>query len=391
MQKHSPALENEVAPGVRIAHIEPLPTRIERNRWKFIGFMVAFTSAISAGAALTVGVAFGLAVPFVMLRLLPASWPQDAPTLLWRTMGAVFAVSLVASWTWALFRISRAEHHVTDRLGARVPKVGALRPTRRVLHDVALAAGIHPAPTLYVIETPRVNAFVIGRSPTRVRVGVTTGMLERIPVDEQRAVFANLLARVLSRDTLWATASSALMGPIWAWRDADLRRDPRMVEAKDHSSAPPVQSQAAQTGEQIYGLMLVVYGLAVFITEVLSWYHREAAWKAAEKADAEGMMLLKDPRSMLSALEHVLERDNFVPSAGDAYSQLFYCWAGFGFAPDDDPEMRRVARLRETLGAEGAAYLPRPNVPAWNNPPVAPRIEYIAETRSDAVNADGSY
>ncbi len=95
----------------------------------------------------------------------------------------------------------------------------------------------------------------------------------------------------------------------------------------------------------------------------------------AEKADAEGMLLLKDPRSMLHAIENVLERDNHVPTAGDAYSQLFFCWAGFGFAPEQDPEMRRVARLRETLGAEGAPYIPRPNVPGWPTAPAcaAPR------------------
>jgi hypothetical protein len=43
-----------------------------------------------------------------------------------------------------------------------------------------------------------------------------------------------------------------------------------------------------------------------------------------------------------------------VPAAGDAYSMLFYCWAGFGYAPEDDPEMERIPRLREVLGAAAA-------------------------------------
>ena len=128
----------------------------------------------------------------------------------------------------------------------------------------------------------------------------------------------------------------------------------------------------------VAGLFLV-YCLAVVFTELLSWYSRDAVWRMAEKADAEGMMLLKDPRSMLRAIEHVLERNNHVPTAGDAYSQLFFCWAGFGFAPEDDPEMRRVSRLRETLGAEGAARLPRPNVPDWNRPPPPPFVELARE------------
>jgi hypothetical protein len=66
------------------------------------------------------------------------------------------------------------------------------------------------------------------------------------------------------------------------------------------------------------------------------------------------MLLLKDPQEMLAALAHTLEANNTVPGAGEAYSSLFYCWAGFGYAPEDDPEMQRLGRLREVLGAAGA-------------------------------------
>ena len=82
--------------------------------------------------------------------------------------------------------------------------------------------------------------------------------------------------------------------------------------------------------------------------------HERAALVAAEKADAEGMLLLKDPEQMLAGLENVLQANNTVPGAGEAYSGLFFCWAGFGYAPGDDPEMQRIGRLREVLGASGA-------------------------------------
>lgn len=54
-----------------------------------------------------------------------------------------------------------------------------------------------------------------------------------------------------------------------------------------------------------------------------------------EAADAEGMLLLKVPHDMLATLEHVVPEDNYVATA--AYISY------------EDPEMRRVARLRETL------------------------------------------
>ena len=372
-QRPSPTLANAVAPGVRVERIEPLQRRVEKNRLRFVGFMVAFTTC----AALALFACLLLAVwVAVLLGLGPRLGSPGA------VVGWTLGVSLAVVWAWALAIFFRADITLLARLGARMPKAGTLMPTKSVLRDMAIAAGLPRTPYFYVIDTPGVNAFVLGRSIERVRIGVTRGMLERVPAGEQRAVFANLIARVLTRDTLWATAVSALMGPIWAMRDFDLRYDPTDPSADARLGGRPGKS----TDDQRAGAFLV-YGLAVVVTELLSWYHQEAAWKAAEKADAEGMLLLKDPQSMLRAIEHVLERNNHVPAAGDAYSQLFFCWAGFGFAPEDDPEMRRVARLRETLGAEGAAYVPRPNFAGWPTAPRAPRLE-LAEEIAQRGGAD---
>ena len=372
LHRPSSALENAVASGVRVAHIEPLQRRIERNRVRFVGFMLAFTTAVALALFCALAVA-AVAVGAIVAGASEGAIALGTGLLAPGTLLPVAAgIALALAWAWSLTRLARSELWLIRRLGAQMPKGGTLLETKSVLRDMAIAAGLPDTPQFYVIDTPRVNAFVLGRSPKRVRVGVTRGLLERIPIDEQRAVFANLIARVLSRDTLWATAVSALMGPIWAMREYDLRFDPVKRDAN-------AESEQAQTEDWRAGSLLV-YAVAVVVTEFLSWYHQEAAWKAAEKADAEGMMLLKDPRAMLRAIEHVLDRDNHVPSAGDAYSQLFFCWAGFGFAPEDDPEMRRVARLRETLGAEGAAYVPRPNVPGWPSAPVAPRVELVEPT-----------
>lgn len=372
-RRPSGSLANAVAPGVRVPKIEPLQTRITRNRWRFLAFMVAFTTAV----AVSLFVFAVLVIAVVALFLGAASeWSfQQGPDVALAVVGFVFTASLALSWIWAIYAFSRSEAWLMNRLGARVAKAGDLLPTKQVLRDMAIAGGLPKTPQLYVIDTPGVNAFALGRTESTVRIGITTGMLERISAREQRAVFANLIARIISQDTRWATAVSALMGPIWAMREYDLRMDPRVRE----------QSDGSKQTDDWRASGLLVYGVAVIITEVLAWYHQEAAWKAAEKADAEGMMLLKDPQAMLDAIEHVLERNNHVPTAGDAYSQLFFCWAGWGFAPDDDPEMRRVARLRETLGAEGAAYIPRPNVPAWDHPPVAPRMELLAGAHADRL------
>lgn len=373
----SPTLANAVAPGVRVARIEPLQRRIERNRLRFVAFMAAFTVSVALSFAVLVTLVF-LVVGVLILRESQLLWDmtgRQVAALIGTVGWGSFALGFVGALAWAFSQLASCETRLLRRLEARMPAGGTLLPSKSALRDMAIAAGLPKTPQFYVIDTPKVNAFVLGRSPERARIGVTRGMLEKITVDEQRAVFANLVSRVLTRDTLWATAVSAIMGPVWAMRDHDLRYDPT-AEIFDSETG----THRRGSGDDWRAAVLVLYGLMVVVTEVFAYFHREAAWRAAEKADAEGMMLLKDPRSMLCAIENVLERDNFVQTAGDAYSQVFFCWAGFGFAPEDDPEMRRVARLRETLGAEGAPYVPRPNVPGWPAaPPVAPRLDLTAE------------
>lgn len=374
-RRPSPALRNAVAPGVRAERIEPLQARVAGNRRRFTGFMVAFviSVAMAAGIVVTMAAALVALVSIFDAGVITSGYRGDPWALVVRTGAWAFLIALVLALAWSLSRLARSELRLLDRLGARIAAGGELLDTKSALRDMSLAAGLPRAPQLYVIDTPGVNAFVLGRSAERVRIGVTRGLLERVGPDSQRAVFANLIARVLTLDTLWATAVSAIMGPVWAMRAIDFRRDEEVLGRP--------ASRASSSLDQWGVLGIVVYGVVVMATELLSWYHREASWTAAEKADAEGMLLLKDPRSMLRAIEEVLERNNHVPSAGDAYSQLFFCWAGYGFAPEDDPELRRVARLREALGAEGAAYVPRPNVAGWPAAPRAPRLDLLAEVQ----------
>ncbi|TDB39601.1 MAG: hypothetical protein D9V44_01110 [Actinobacteria bacterium] len=363
MALRSGMTELTLPPGVRSAKIEPLWRRVDRNRRRVLFFSVAFSAVIAFLAALVATLAL-----FLVGALL-----SDVAVGLWIAKGALvwgFPASFVGTLAWVLWRASRSERFLLKRLGARITAQGEILAVKRVLKDMSIAVGLPHSPPLYIIEVDKVNAFAIGRSYERAAIGVTRGFVDKLTDDEQRAVFANLMARIRALDTLFATVVSALMGPIWAIRDHDLTVKEREMEDRNGHAYV-----ASRSGSDAFAAWFVIYGVVVVVTEFLSWWHQESAWLSSEKADAEGMMLLKDPRSMLAALERVLGADNFVPTAGDAYSQLFYCWAGFGFAPEDDPEFRRVSRLREVLGAEGLAQRPSPNLAGWAVAPVAPRVE----------------
>jgi Zn-dependent protease with chaperone function len=331
--------------------VQPLWDRIDANRLKAGAFLVAFVLCAGLAAALFTGVA-GVFVALVVLRGDPmVGFLSALPAV---TAGAVVLGAGLAI-AHAVRVLAHPERRLPGQFGATCSQKGTFLETKSALHDMATAAGYPHSPQLWVIEEcGRVNAFALGLKESRAVVGVTRGFAERLSPDDQRAAFANLMARLTSGDTLWATVISAVMGPIWAARAAQLRSQEareegrgELVDLGETSYRAGDSRAAGVAGGFILGFFAVV------LTELMMAGHERAAMVAAEKADAEGMLLLKDPRAMLGGLERILEVNNTVPGAGEEYSMLFYCWAGVGYAPEDDPEMERVGRLREVLGAEG--------------------------------------
>lgn len=335
----------------RRGRIEPLWDRIERNRLKTGAFLALFVAAAAASAAVLVA-AGGVFLGVVLVS-------QSGTVEYFHVLPYLIAAALVLGGTLALVHVVRMlsgpERRLPIQFGAVRSGVGTMIETKSALHDMALAAGFQHSPPLWVIEDcTRVNAFALGLSEKSAIVGVTQGFVDRLSIDSQRAVFANLMARLCAGDAMSATVISAIMGPIWDHRATQLRKQ----EVRDEEPEFVTMPNGITAGDEgrsagIVGGFLLGF-LAVVLTELLMRGHERAALAASEKADAEGMLLLKDPVAMVRALEAVLALNNTVPGAGEAYSMLFYCWAGFGYAPEDDPEMERIGRLREVLGVEGA-------------------------------------
>lgn len=333
----------------RRGHSEPLWDRIDANRVKVGAFLFLFIASAGAAAALLTGAA-GVFVGVALIRTGTLEFLSAVP---WMMAGAL-ALGLTLAAVHVLRMLAHPERRLPGEFGALPSQKGTFLPTKSALHDMAIAAGYAHSPQLWVIDDcDRVNAFAVGLKEGRAVVGVTRGFAERLSTDDQRAAFANLMARLRSGDILWATVVSAVMGPIWAMRDAQFRS-----QEKDEAEAGEViPGVAAARSKEAAGAAVAWFILgffAVVLTELLMAGHERAALAASEKADAEGMLLLKDPEAMLGGLARILQANNTVPGAGEEYSMLFFCWAGFGYAPEDDPEMQRLGRLREVLGAAGA-------------------------------------
>ncbi len=323
---------------------EPLWDRVDRNRIELAVFIAVFVlvSVTVLGAVFT--------VVFGVLGLVVLGASRDYVSV--SEIPGVFVIagvlSLLLSVGWVVYSLSRPEKWVVERFGCEFVPKGAEIPTKMALKDMSIAAGLAISPVLYVMPRQSVNAFVFATGKRRAMVGVTRGFIDKLSVDEQRAVFANLVARLVVGDVYTAAGVASIVWPVYAW-------DGALTDARNAQIDAAWNGQEIKRGSNDGAAIAFVFGVAFAVLSALfqAW-HRKKQRHVAEKADAEGMLLLKEPRSMLSALQRCIEMDNTVATGSEAFADLFYCWTGPARNDHRDPEWQRVARLREVLGVEGA-------------------------------------
>jgi heat shock protein HtpX len=180
------------------------------------------------------------------------------------------------------------------------------RETYRELHnvfdEVCVSAGIYETkPKLYVVDDPAPNAFATGLSLDDAHIAVTTGLLERLPRYELRAVLAHEVAHVVNDDIRAVTVAVATAGVVALLADVLVRalwfggaRGNR-GGGRGGGNAGPAQ------------LILVVVGLlAVILAPIAAQLIRFAVSRQREYlADATAADLLRDPQSMVNALRRL--------------------------------------------------------------------------------------
>ena len=365
---------------LRGLHIEPLRLRVERNRIRFLVFLTAFV----VGAAVILTLAF-VAVPGSLIGLV-----VDSPHY-YRSLGIVVAAAvgllLVLGGIAAAAQVLNAEHWVRSRFSGAELDPHAQPALIRAVEEMSIAGGLPEPPRLLLLDVPSVNACAIGASRRRPVIGVTRGFLDAFTPGEQEAVIATLIARITRGDILVGTALAALMGPLKYLRG--LRKLPRAgAGAVDSGCGAGVANGCGNgcsgadgcgsldgcgdvgDGDGCAGAIAIV--LFIALVALLTWVAvTVAAWLVTkwgrvlhrtghEKADAEGMLLLRDPQPMLSALRKAISSSNEIADGDPSYDGIFYASTS-GTPAIEKVERRRYDRLREVLGVEGlAAALPEP-------------------------------
>jgi heat shock protein HtpX len=93
-----------------------------------------------------------------------------------------------------------------------------------LLDEVCVSAGmLGTKPKLYLVDDPAPNAFATGLKPEDSHIAVTTGLVERLPRYELRAVLAHEVAHIRNDDIRAVTVAVATAGLVALLADVLVR------------------------------------------------------------------------------------------------------------------------------------------------------------------------
>jgi heat shock protein HtpX len=211
-------------------------------------------------------------------------------------IGAAFDVSLgivalAGAGIYALFALIRSRSMVSRMTGAREVGPDELRPLRRLVENVSIAAGLPVTPELRIVDDPAPNAFAAGLRTNSSYVGVTTGLLGTMPKRELEAVLGHEISHVRNRDTYLMTMATIFAGVIALLADIGFRA---LIFGGDRS----------RRGGNVLVLLIAVVGLV--LAPYAALLMRMSLSRRREfLADAGSAEILNDPEAMALALRRL--------------------------------------------------------------------------------------
>jgi heat shock protein HtpX len=207
-----------------------------------------------------------------------------------------------------------------------------------------------PKPTVAIAYTDMPNAFATGRSPSHAAVCVTTGILDRLTVDELEGVLAHELSHVAHRDVMVMTlASSAAIITGMVLRGAQYGGLGMLGGGRrDNNNGLPVWLL-------VLLVSIVVYAVSFLAIKLLSRY-RELA------ADRAGAFLTGKPSALASALTKITGDMSAIPQrdlrAASAMNAFFIAPAVSGVSwktltsthPSLEQRLEQLAKVATELG-----------------------------------------
>jgi heat shock protein HtpX len=220
-------------------------------------------------------------------------------------------VALVGAGLYAIFAILSSRSMVARMTRAQEIGPDDLKPLRRIVENVSIAAGLPVTPDVRLVDDPAPNAFAAGLRPQSSYLGVTTGLLRTMPKRELEAVLGHEVSHVRNRDTYLMTMATIFAGVIALIADIGFRMLIFGGGGRDRRGA----GGALIAVLAIVGLLLAPYA-AMLLRMSLS-RRREFL------ADAGSAEILNDPEAMALALKRLQLDTSTIAYADAAVAHLW--------------------------------------------------------------------
>ncbi len=218
-------------------------------------------------------------------------------------MGAVIAV------LYALFSYYMGDKTLLALSGAK-PVAKEDNPyLYNLVEGLALAAQI-PAPKLYMIEDPAMNAFATGRDPQHAAIVVTRGLAEKMNREELEGVIAHEMSHIGNFDIRYMMITVVMVGLIGLLGEVALR------------SFIWGGSGSRRGGS---GWIVVLGVVLAILTPIIAMLVKFAISREREYlADATAVKLTRYPNGLKNALIKIKDHYQPVRSASETTAPLFF-------------------------------------------------------------------
>ncbi|HUR61326.1 MAG TPA: M48 family metalloprotease [Candidatus Thermoplasmatota archaeon] len=179
------------------------------------------------------------------------------------------------------------------------------------VEEMAIAAGIHPIPKVYVQEDDDINAFATGRDYKEAIVCATTGALNSLTQEELQGVIGHELSHIRNQDIKVTTYAIALIGLIAMLGEIMFRS--------------MLFGGGRRGGSREGGGLLLIFAIVfIILAPILSKMVYFAISRRREYlADASGAELTRNPEGLAAALEKIASRQPH-PDKGDRTVSALY-------------------------------------------------------------------
>ncbi|MFC1950966.1 M48 family metallopeptidase [Chloroflexota bacterium] len=189
-----------------------------------------------------------------------------------------------------------------------------------IVEEMKIASGLAYMPSIYIIDTPAMNAFATGRDPKHASVAITAGLLQKLNRDELQGVIAHEMAHIKNRDVLLMSLCSVLLGTIviLAWYASRI-----MIYGAIAGGGRSRRSSGGGGGQG--QIIIFVLAIVLMIVAPLLAYliYFAISRKREYLADASAAQYTRYPEGLASALEKLSQSTNKLETANKATAPMF--------------------------------------------------------------------